>query len=64
MRVFSDIGKVAKALEAAGLTDIYKHKELLSIGQLEKKFGKQVINEMLAGLITKTNGRLGLERSG
>ncbi|MEY8304873.1 DUF2800 domain-containing protein [Anaerosalibacter bizertensis] len=60
-RRYSDEGKVAKALLAAGFEEekIYS-KSLLSLTKLEKELGKKVFEETIGDLIIKPPGKLQL----
>lgn len=55
VRKFTDEDLVAKAVEAAG-KDPYERK-LRSLTSIEKLLGKQKFNDMLGGLISKTQGK-------
>lgn len=58
-RRYADETKVAAAMKAAGYNDavIYKPKELITLTQMEKDFGKKNIATILDGLIIKPAGK-------
>lgn len=58
-RRFADVVKVAEALKAAGYEEavIYKPKELITLTQMEKDFGKKTVSEILGELIVKPAGK-------
>mgnify|MGYP001028972726 CR=1 FL=1 len=58
-RKFTDELKVAEALKAAGYPEavIYKPKEIITLSQMEKDFGKKNVAEILCDLITKPQGK-------
>lgn len=58
-RRFADVTKVAEALKAAGYKEavIYKPKELITLTQMEKDFGKKTVSEILGELIVKPAGK-------
>lgn len=51
--------KVAEALKAAGYAEavIYKPREIITLTQMEKDFGKKKVAEILKDLITKPQGK-------
>lgn len=55
-RKYTDETKVIEAAKAAGYPDIFKQ-SLLGIGDLEKKMGKAVFNEVIGAYITKPPGK-------
>ena len=57
-RTFSDAGKVAEKLIENGISEalIYKPRELITLTQMEKDFGKKAVAEMLGDLIVKPAG--------
>lgn len=57
-RKFTDELKVVEAMKAAGYEEALLYKrELLSLTQLEKDFGKKAVAEILQGLIEKPAGK-------
>lgn len=58
-RKFSDDIKVAETLKAAGYpeTVIYKPKELITLTQMEKDFGKKTVADILGNLLIKPQGK-------
>lgn len=58
-RKFVDDLKVAEALKAAGYAEavIYKPREIITLTQMEKDFGKKKFAEILKDLITKPQGK-------
>lgn len=58
-RKFVDDLKVAEALKAAGYAEavIYKPREIITLTQMEKDFGKKKVAEILKDLITKPQGK-------
>lgn len=56
-RIITNKDAAAAILEKNGYADIYKPKELLSIGALEKMVGKQRFGDMLAFIIEKPQGK-------
>lgn len=58
-RRFTDPLKVADALKAAGYAEavIYKPKELITLTQMEKDFGKKTVSEVLGDFIVKPAGK-------
>lgn len=57
IRKYSDAVAVAEAAKAAGYTDIWKPKELLTITGMERLMGKARFAEILGGLVTKPAGK-------
>lgn len=57
-RAFSDPDKVVETLLERGIPEacIYKPRELITLTQMEKDFGKKAVAEMLGGLIVKPAG--------
>lgn len=56
-RKYTDEEKVAKALQDAGFTAIYKPQELQGITAMEKLIGKKKFAELLDGLVEKPEGK-------
>lgn len=56
-RKYTDEEKVAKALQDAGYTDIYRPQELQGITAMEKLIGKKKFAELLDGLVEKPEGK-------
>ena len=59
VRKYADEAAVVNALKVAGVDEalIYKPRELITLTQLEKDFGKKKIGEILDGLIVKPEGK-------
>lgn len=58
-RKYADEVKVADAMKAAGYEEaaLYKPKELITLTQMEKDFGKKAVGEVLVDLIVKPQGK-------
>ena len=58
VRRFADPDKVARKMEEAGYDPamLYKPRELITLTQMEKDFGKKAVAETLGDLIVKTSG--------
>ena len=58
-RRYADVLKVADALKKAGYDEalFYKPKELITLTQMEKDFGKKKVKEILGDLIVKPTGK-------
>ena len=56
-RKIVDMEKAAEALAAEGYTDIYKPKDLLALGALEKLVGKSKLAEAIGDYIIKPEGK-------
>lgn len=57
VRVLTNKEAAAAILEKNGYTDIYKPKELLAMGALEKMVGKKRFEDMMAFIIDKPQGK-------
>lgn len=59
VRKYADEAAVINALKVAGIDEalIYKPRELVTLTQLEKDFGKKKIGELLGDLIVKPEGK-------
>lgn len=56
-RKITDPDKVADVLQGEGYEDIYKPKELIAMGQLEKLVGKKNFNDLAGEFIMKPTGK-------